>query len=555
MNSLKNFILSAVALTGVGGAYAQSLGEGMVINPYPASKYQTFLTNVLLAYDFKIITIADEDLAVNVTINDKLYDVYPEVYFDPEIAWELGQTNSNPAWGNELVIDFSEEAYADSYPVGTYTIEIPEGLVKDENGNVNPEQIITFVKVDPVKPVYITPPDGTYPSQQLKNVEITFSEEIALNPERGKITAREKNDWINPPAVIDSYSIAEDGKTLKLDLSEIELGIVSSINIPEKFLLVGDDYVNEEIWLEYMNWNGLKPATIISAPEPESTPDLKPFVLTWDYQPISITHDAPDTEFVCGFPDFGWQEGWRVMIPADYYTLVYVAEGSDSWEQPSDSNPANAVYLDVKDLIDDFNFSRFEIIFPIGLVENNEGLTNPSQNYVFNVSVRQESVSISAEDGVINIIWPQADWVTYNLSDDDPVLINASGETIPLEFTFGGTVPGQVSLINSDIHGIEVNLNEMDLSDGYYTLFIPDSYVVITDIDDNFNFNAPLSYEFAWKDGNFDEAGAPTVKPDSDIYHVFSINGQKIMESSDMTSLRNGIYIINGKKIIIKSNY
>lgn len=552
MKLLSKLLLCAMMASAVPAANSQQLGEAFVINPYPADTYQSFLSAVTVTWNFNIITLVDYEEKIPVSINGKTYEVYADVYFDPEIAWELGQTNSDLAWGNELIIDFSEEAYACGYPTGEYTIMIPEGFVMDDEGNFNESQIIEFIKVDPVEPLSITPADGIYPAENLTDVKITFSEPFTYLPGAGDITVRPKDDWLNPAYVITPSGISDDGKTLNLDLSTLERGILYTVNIPAGYLLIGEYNINKEIWLEYMNWDGMAQATILSAPDPETSPELSPFILTWDYQPIAIPEDAPDTEFVCGFPDYGLQEGWRIFIPADYYQLVYAASDG-SIMTPSLENPANALYLNVSEFTKDFPGYRFEIFFPAGLVLNDRGLDNPPLNYVFTVWELLGQPEFAAEGGIITVEWPDTEWITYNLSDNDPFLLNEEGQKFNLEFTFGGTVPGQIWLENENKHLLIIDLNDLDLPNGSYILTIPQGYVILEQSDGEGVFNGETTYSFHWLDGDFSETGFIKTGLKDSVYRVFSITGMKIMETEDISSVRNlpeGVYIINGRKFL-----
>lgn len=541
-------LITGAALT----ANAQALGNAQIINPYPPAEYQTFLSAVTVSYDFTMITIADYDLMVLVEINGKPYEVYADVYFDPEVGFELGQTPENIFWGNELVIDFSDEAYGDGYPVGKYTITIPEGLVMDAKGNTNPEQEINFVKVDPVSPVSISPSDGMYPAQDLKNITVTFNDDIVLNQDRSKIEIRKKDDWLSDPYYLEDYKISEDGKSLLFDLSFLDLGVEYSVNIPMGFVHLGQYHINSEIWMYYTNWDGMDQATLISAPELESSIlKVNPFILTWDYQTITMTDEAPETEFVCGYPDYGAQDGWRTWIPADYYELVHVAKDGTVSMTPTADLPANAIYLDVTDLTEDDPGYVFEIFFPAGLVKNAEGKINPPLSYKFSVWNLWIDPEVTAENGIIFMEWPYAEWATYNLSDEEVTLQGENGKEYVLEYNFGGTYPGQVGLENNNYHGLVIDLNDLNLTNGNYKLVVPKGYIYLTDPSDNIVLNDIMVYEFSWLDGDF--AGINSIiSSQIENNKIYDLQGRKITEDNDVRNLKKGIYIINGKKIMVK---
>lgn len=551
MNIFTKLTLTGFIGIAAAGINAQNLGEAVVINPYPASEYQTFLQAVTVAWNFQMITLTDQNATCKVTFNNKTFDIYADPYFDPEVAWDLGQTNSDLAWGNELVIDFSEEAYAEGRPLGEYIIEIPEGFVKNEDGETNAYQKITFTIVDLVDPVSCSPKNGLYPADELKNVTVTFDGQLKMYDNWGlAITARKKNDWISQPTYITSYKISEDGKSLVIDLSTLPSGILYDVEIPANFMLVGDYHMNNEVWLEYMIWEGMEEAILISAPEPESSPDLKPFIMTWDYQQIIIPDNAPETELVCGYPDYGEQDGWRKMIPSNKFSIVYVDEKGNVTMNPGAEQVANALYFDVKDYTVGYEGYPFEISFPAGLVENEAGLPNPPFTYNFTVRNLWADPTITTEEGVMTLLWQNSTWVTYNLGTSDIILTNEAGEKTILSYNWGVPAEGEVGLLNErNKHGITIDLSNLSLENGRYILSLPQGYVGIDGSLQTFVLNAALEVQFTWENGNFkDIAGIESLKND-ETWRIYNINGTKV---SNMQNLKPGIYIINGKKIMIK---
>lgn len=540
-------------LVGAVSANAASLGEGRIINPNPPEGLHTSLLQVTLTYNFALIKIADYDMAVLVTMGGKTFEVYPDIYFDEEVALELGQTNDDPEWGNELTIPFSEEAFSLGYPVGPYEIIVPEGIVEDASGNTNPEQTITLIKVKAEAPVSVTPADGMH--AEITDAVITFDKPLTLNPNRERIELREKNDWLSTPYYVENYSISEDGMSLVLDLDGLlKRGVLYTVWVPEGFVQLDEYYVNSEVWMEYMYWNGMEAATIISAPEHETDADIPPFILTWDYQTISFAKDAPDTEFVCGFPDFGGKDGWRIFIPASYYELKHVNQDG-TYTDPTEALPANALYIDVKEFTEDYPGYQFEIFFPAGLVVNAEGLDNPPLQYTFTVREIWPAPQVTIDAGIIEILWPRAENASYGLSDNDPTLTSEAGENYDLRFTFGGTQPGEVSLINegttSGKHGLVIDLSGLDLADGLYTLIVPQGYLYLGGIYGDFVMNGKVTYQFTLKDGQFAEYDSVTLIPAADgLLNIYDLNGRLVKKDTTLEGLSKGIYIVNGVKVV-----
>ena len=536
---------------------AQQLGQGQIMNPTPPDYYQTWLTQVTLTWNHKHIIQKGNDLEVKVTFGGREFLIEGEIYYNPEADWLSTRGFEDMDYGNELIIDFSEEAYREGYPTGVYTIEIPEGIVVDPEGDTNASQIVTFEKMNKMEPSSVTPPDGIYPLDRLNDVVISFNEPIVkVNPQASPVTVRLKNDWLGETIEIGREYIQVDDNEVSLYLGMLENGKTYNVEIPEGYLIIGEEYVNARIWLEYMIWDGMDPAIVISAPDSQSSPDVKPFILTWDYQTITMSPEKPETEFVCGFPDYGWQEGWRKFIPADKYKLIHVSENGDINYSPDSENPANAIYLDVRDYTAGYPDYQFEVFIPEGLVVNEENVPNPPFSYTFFVRNVWTDYEISAKDGVITVTWPGVEWVTFNMDNEENAVLYGAEDTVyDLEFTYGGSMPGQVTLYNENDHYMTIDLKDMELKEGSYKLYIPMGYVFVDDGSGDNLLIAPIEYSFKWENGTF--AGIRDLMQESDcnLYKVYSLQGMKLLETKDierLSSLPSGIYIVNGKKFVIQ---
>lgn len=545
-------LLSLFALPAI-GVNAQQLGEAQIVNP-SGGYYQTFLQTVTVTWNHTLITMPDFDRKVSVTINGKDFEVYADPYYSPEYEWSSLSTRAegDEYIYNELIIDFSDEAYAEGHAAGYYVINLPEGIVQAQDGATNEQQIISFYKLDTVAPVSITPEnEKMYTASELAAVTITFDDTIVLNENASPISARIKNDWLGNPTFINP-TIGEDGKSLVLDLSELPNGNTYTVEIPELCVMIGEDYANEEIWLEYLIWDGMQEGTFISAPEHLTTPDINPFVLTWDYQPITICDNAPDIKVVYGYPDYGMQFGWKADVPAEWCELVYVQDPAND----ALGGELNAISLDLRELLEDCTEDDVEVTFPAGLVQNGEGLKNPAQSYMFRIKPTSNfTLDINAASGVIDLYWIGSYWATYSNDDNIPAYVEStSGYKAELEFNYGGAIEGEIGLINEDRHGISIDLSGLDLADGTYTLVVPGAYLILIDKDDREFVNEEVRYTFIYENGDF--AGIHSVEgSDNGVITVYNMQGVKVMETNNrmqLKSLDSGLYIIDGKKLFIR---
>lgn len=551
MKFIKTFGVSLSLMAGFVCAQAQGLGVGTVINPYPPTELQTFLQAVTVVYDFQKIRLINPNPDVKVTFGGETYTAFVQAVADPEIAWDYGQTfEEGDGWGNTLVIDFSEEVIDANYPLGEYIIEIPADIVENEDGVTNASHVIEFFRVDAMKPVSVTPPDGLLPKSELTDIRIEFDDEISFTGNQDPIVIRKMNDWLSDPLLFRDYKI-ENGNTLCFDLSNVlPQGYEYMIEVVEGFLRVGEYGINAQVWLYYTSWDGLAQPKVISAPEPISSQStLKPLILSWN-QPIQFTADAPDTELVIGFPDYGIGDGDRIFIPYNYYSLVNIdANGNVVDFDPAPAN-ANALYLDLAEFTEEFPGYQFEINLPVGLIENMENQQNASWTYTFTMKEMWLKPIFTTEPDMIYVEWPDCELITINLDSEDITLKGDNGYSKMLGFTFGHTVEGQVSIENEGVHRLEIDLSNLDLTNGNYIMTIPQGYVLLDAQDDDFIINGEVVYEFEYNNGNI-TAGIKEVSKDMQKSGIYDIHGRKINENVEVKTLPKGIYIINGKKVFI----
>ena len=145
------------------------------------------------------------------------------------------------------------------------------------------------------------------------------------------------------------------------------------------------------------------------------------------------------------------------------------------------------------------------------------------------------------EEGVITIVWNGAiDDVWYE--SGNAYLVNADGEEIALAKSIPGQ-PGQVTLLDSDPYGLSIDITSLDLEAGDYTLVIPAKYIqVVSDDWETWLYNPEISYKFT-----VESTGIQSIGVENGMT-IYNLQGVKV----DAKSLNNGLYIINGKKVLIR---
>lgn len=555
--------LTAVAQDNTG------LGKATISDPLPTEP-QTFLQAVYLGWTLngsylEIIEVADTDLTVLVTFGGKTYELEwgdYDTYFDNMLPTNPDAVYDNPLQGNLLTISFAEKAFQAGYPVGDYVVEIPAGLVKNTDGLYNEAQTITYRKVDPVAPTSINPceplPNGQMGGMlpEINSVTFTFEEPVTVN--RSVVPSLVRRDVFEAqPYYVEKYTIGDDGKSISLDLTgKLDRGVWYYLEVPEGYVSVGENYVNARVYLEYMYWDGMDQAIVVSAPDRLSSMfDVKPFILTWDYQPIHFPANAPDTDFQIGFPDQGWHDGDRIMIPSSWYELINIDREGNEYAV-SETTPANAVRLDVAELTEDWIGYRFEITFPAGLVENEAGLDNPPLTRSFEVWNTWPDYEITADAGVITVDFLYSDWVTWSLDEGVTLTNDDTDTTYKLRYNYGhfGGATGEVGITNDGpVHNLYVELFDLDLPDGNYTLMIPQGYVYLL-VDPYYSDEQLLSemieYQFGWENGKFTGYNKVEVPAyDKADGAAYDLSGRRVDASR---GLDKGIYIVGGKKVLVK---
>ena len=154
------------------------------------------------------------------------------------------------------------------------------------------------------------------------------------------------------------------------------------------------------------------------------------------------------------------------------------------------------------------------------------------------------SITPIDENQVISIYWNGAiDDIWY---ESGQAYIQASdGTQIDIIKNIPGQA-GQVTLLDAAPFGLSIDLSSLSLPTGAYTLVIPAKYVQIVSNDwEDFLYNPEISYNFELKD-----AGVDSILTGNAAADIFNLQGLKVY--NDVNSLPKGIYIINGKKFVVR---
>lgn len=156
----------------------------------------------------------------------------------------------------------------------------------------------------------------------------------------------------------------------------------------------------------------------------------------------------------------------------------------------------------------------------------------------------EAEVSDIDEEGVITITWQGMYDFDANY-DIEPYIITPENDYINF-YGFDPIPDGY------DYVGFELNFADYVEDEGDYTLVIPTAYFTIYGIDGETNvtgMSRQIECSFYYEDGVYTGINVMETAPvKAEIEGVYNLQGMKV----DANKLTNGIYIINGKKVLIR---
>lgn len=450
----------------------------------------------------------------------------------------------------------------ETWPAGEYSFTLEEGIVANADGDTNEEQTLTWTMVNEyatildsmMNPLPYDPEKGQkgmFTQDELEAVTITFSEDIEYNA--GAIVYSEANSF--DEIELDEEYINIEGKVITLDLSFLEQGTYN-FSIPSNYVVVGDNMVSGSKYFTYIVWNGMSAADVIDGPASVGV-YVRNIELSYG-ENITAVGTFPALNVVA-YP------GEDFEIPGANISIEEVpyGEGGTPSIDPDATAPEpetmSVLYIDIVELFQGKTGS-FEIEIPAGIVKNEEGLLNPAQTIEFRLVALAEDPEISIEaNGVVSVVWEDATYISNNDGISNPTLTLPEGGKV--ELTWGGFVnPSGEIVENEDYNGIDIDISALIDGDGDYELVIPEAYLNISmpvgEPDESgwqeseSYINNEIVYTFVYEDGKFAGIKNIEVRPAQNVEGVYNLNGMKL--DNNVNALPNGLYIINGKKVIIR---
>lgn len=598
---MKKFTTLALGmLAGIGFAGAQTLGTATLVEP--TGEYVLDLGTIQISWyngtestPLEFVDPQYDEYDENQEYPFAYVDFYvpgsteavqakAEIQVGGEINLPLGGTVVIPNGLTINVSDLVELDYTTWTPVaGEYKIEVPANTVKVAGGTEENDLVSFDIDVLPVKldKPYTVPyinddlyydSAESYSSEDLANLQVIWNggtiKVVALGGEYENEIILMKEDIFDPIASfgIDDITYNEDKTGLVFDLSTYEAGSYC-LQVPSRFVMVNDEYIANGSQYFYFNiFNGMANAEIIS-PADNYVSFIEDVTITWDFQNVSAVDELTATLQINPT-----MFGETIEVPASAFRFVEVQGGSDEPGEPDTDEPSepvptaetddvenqgNALIINIAELIEQLGgYGDFALTIPTGIVKNENGELNPKQTFNFHyfpTYENQASIALT-EDGMMTINWRGVSTVSQTIEvsaalepkdeiNPEPIIINSA-------------------LITSSGSVVTIDLAGLNLQNGEYTLVLPNAFVKLNMESENEDgeyvsttyFNAAQTYTFEIMDGTTTDVKGLNAEEFDGVYRVYNLQGVKVMETTDAAALRNlnGLYIINGKKAILK---
>lgn len=439
---------------------------------------------------------------------------------------------------------------------GKYTITVPAGLVSDENGATNAEQVMTFTLYDSFsrKNLSVVPqesvewvdenwndnPPPTYTPSDLSSVSVSWKGVTEMIKVEKALPITATNDDNTTIDIDDKVTVDPTG--ISLDLSSLAEG-TWIVRIPQGYVL-GDDWgdtcTNADLNLTYMI-TGEAPSMseyqILKPANPEFMTNFTQVSLSFSGQPIVFTNPNPDRDAVSATPVTVNMAGQE----ANVFPQINYDEYENSFNLIIDFyNAASKL---------DFPCGKYEITIPEGLVKNVGEELNEiiSLEYVKYTVLTDDDVIVTPEDG--EVFESELGEIKIEFDGFDGIIINdtiENGPTVSDGENDYSIEPNDISVENNIL-----TLKLKSLVEGKtYTVSIPKHYIIA----DDYYLSGAINAVYTIKDKLSGITLISTEENGTPSYKVYTLDGMLILDAGDKaatSTLPAGIYIINGKKVKI----
>lgn len=499
------------------------------ITPVSGTNYNQIgeLQTVVVTWEGETVTLPEVD--------DEVDRTNPLVYYNEELLENVNYyltidgVKTEGSSGNGVVIDLSDSGIG----AGIVKVVIPSNFVRvaatnKDNVTAFNEQVSATYSIL-VAPEYASDPADNASfvlSDDYSTVRITWPGTYFKLNNQGTVTVTKDGEpltGVETEAVWYEYleQTGYAGDSLSINLTdESELGEGTYVvTVPAGYVglygIYGDNTVNnQEVTMTFRVYPAfLDDATATpTANNTEAYPTLTEVTLTWE-DPVTAAEGATlEVSVRLG------TENEAVTAPAS------VVEGS--------------LAIDLSSIFtEELGFTgNVRIMVPVGLVVNSAGNTNNSQTITYYVNKvgyigNASMTEIMGDAGItgVNISWGEYELDFNDLCTEEVTLTGPTGAQVPT-----------IKSVDINDNVLVVTFNAAYDGEEALSLTVPEEYVYVGS-ENVFNLEQKFTIQL-------ETDGVNRVGVDIENNNVYTINGVRV----NGNKLQKGIYIINGKKVIVK---
>ena len=370
----------------------------------------------------------------------------------------------------------------------------------------------------------------TFPDNTVKTVRGTIDDANAEGESQKDVPTTRQNalKFTGFMAMNDDYQLIQQYGTYKVSIPE---GVVLVNGVPNppanlSFKINGSG-----------NEGDVMSQGTLAYPATNYTSFLSVVELTWGGQPISFVNGAESVDL-------------QVMVdgePSDPFT-ARIEIIQDSGENDDQLTELTVLYIMVDPFLTYMDATSVEINIPAGLVQNEASETNPGQTLEFTLLPTLGAVASPTDNSTLYTSDPVVtlSWNGLSVTPNSPV-ITARQANSNTEYKL-------TPIYLEDKAAVSLSLASLPIGD--YNILVPEaSFIILIEeniIGDKSAINQEVYLTYSLKEGT--TTGVKELQT-LDSYKVYSLDGVKLMETSDyevVKSLSPGIYVINGKKVIVE---
>ena len=465
--------------------------------------------------------------------------------------------NDMLSWGKGVKIQFAETLAS-----GTYTITIPQGLLGNnawveseyQSGRANPELKFTFTNEELVvvtEPTLFTPENGAT-IESISQFEIAFAHAFdqSWEPE------------VTYPAIYDAEgNLVETITAANIAWNSDWTVMILKLETP----ITTDGEYTFKMAAGFINLMDDAYNTIGQNSEFNVTMTVKAPLAPVAYDFIPSTTTPENSATATGVSFFSMQFEEYVNIDMNQSNTVNICnENGDVMTTGMLMNDMLSWGKGVKiQFAETLASGTYTITIPQGLLGNNawveseyqSGRANPELKFTF---TNEELVVVTEP----TLFTPENGATIESISQFEIAFAHAFDQSWEPEVTYPAIYDAEGNLVetitaaniawNSDWTVMILKLQTPITTDGEYTFKMAAGFINLMDdayntIGQNSEFNATIKVE--------NGSSINDIAIEKDHVTVYNINGVKVIDNqpaSELNKLKKGIYIINGKKVVIQ---